>query len=210
MHRTLVLCYGAAGIITKHTFKCKTCVWALWWISFPSMCFFNTPNQLPNHTIHRDIKTWICYACILCAPKKLPGHFPYCVFIATWITYNIYHGINSMDMLNPALIQKFNLLFRFALVLVVFLIFLVFQAMFPFYWMFQYWLFMNSLYVSVQWFSIMKYFCTNFAFIMLLRYVVFKVTFFYTSKVTIITIICTLWSWFCMESLIMHFKVMFS
>ena len=72
MHRTLVLCDGAARIITKHTYKCKTCVWALWWISFPSMCFSNAPNQLPNHNIHRDIKTWICYACILCAPEKAP------------------------------------------------------------------------------------------------------------------------------------------
>ena len=70
MHRTLVLCDGAARIITKHTYKCKTCVWALWWISFPSMCFSNAPNQLPNHNIHRDINLNLLCLRIMCSRKS--------------------------------------------------------------------------------------------------------------------------------------------
>ena len=79
MHRTLVLCDGAARIITKHTYKCTTCVWALWWISFPSMCLSNAPNQLPNHNIHRDIKLEFVMLAYYVLPKKLPnsGHFPH-------------------------------------------------------------------------------------------------------------------------------------
>ena len=69
----------AAGNITKHTFKCKTCVWALWWISFPSMCFFNAPNKLSKHNIHRDIKLEFVILAYHVLSKKLPksGYFPH-------------------------------------------------------------------------------------------------------------------------------------
>ena len=70
MHRTLVLCDGAARIITKHTYKCTTFVWALWWISFPSMRFSNAPNQLPNHNIHRDINLNLLCLRIMCSRKS--------------------------------------------------------------------------------------------------------------------------------------------
>ena len=79
MHRTHVLLDCAAGIITMHTYKYKTRVWALWWLSFPSMCFCNAPNKLPNHNIHRDIKLEFFMVAYHVLPKKLPnsGRFPH-------------------------------------------------------------------------------------------------------------------------------------
>ena len=72
MHRTHVLLDCAAGIITMNTYKYKTHVWALWWLSFPSICFLQCPQQAPESKHSQGYKTQICYACISCAPEKAP------------------------------------------------------------------------------------------------------------------------------------------
>ena len=77
------MCYWimlqASSQCTMHTYKYRTRVWALWWLSSPSMCFFNAPNKVPNHNIHRDIKLKVVMLAYHVLPKKLPnsGCFPH-------------------------------------------------------------------------------------------------------------------------------------
>ena len=73
----------AMGWCCRHHHKtyiqCKTCVCALWLLLFPSMFFFNSPNKLHDHNIHRDIKLYFLMLAYYVLPKKLPnlGHFPH-------------------------------------------------------------------------------------------------------------------------------------
>ena len=56
MHRTHVLLDCAAGIITIHTYKYRTLCLGIMVVIIPLHVFFQCPNKLPNHNIHRDIK----------------------------------------------------------------------------------------------------------------------------------------------------------
>ena len=71
----------AMGWCCRHHHKtyiqCKNCDWALWWLSFPSMCFFNATNKLPDHNIHRDIKLKFFMLAYNVLPKKLPNSGPF-------------------------------------------------------------------------------------------------------------------------------------
>ena len=79
MHRTHVLLDCAAGIITIHTYKYRTLCLGIMVVIIPLHVFFQCPNKLPNHNIHRDIKFKFLMLAYHVLPKKLPnsGRFPH-------------------------------------------------------------------------------------------------------------------------------------